>query len=333
MNNPLINIIVPIYEVEHYLCKCIDSILAQTYTNLRIILVDDGSPDQCPAICDDYSRQDQRIIVIHKVNGGLSSARNSGLDALNQLSDSKGEFITFIDGDDFVEKDYIEFLYNLLINNSCDISQCGQYIVYSHSKLHDKKKNHETIIINKLQALESLCYNGVYGVSACGKLYKLKIFDSIRFPNGVNYEDTASCHFLAEKAEKISINMTQKYYYIQRNNSIANGIVFNEKKLDFITVGDCFADYVTQQYPSLSRAANVKRAFVRLSTLAQMTNCNYYNKELIKTLKHNILKYHFDIIWNFKASNKDKIGVVLMSIGFPVFRFVWKRYYKTVRKL
>ena len=129
---PLINIIVPIYNVEKYLDKCVRSILNQTYKNIRVILVDDGSADKCPEMCESYARKDARIFVIHKKNGGLSSARNSGLEVLfsSQFSD-KGKYVAFIDSDDYVAEDYIEFLYDMIEKNQADIAQCGLYIEFS----------------------------------------------------------------------------------------------------------------------------------------------------------------------------------------------------------
>ncbi len=124
---PLISIIVPVYKVEMYIKKCINSIINQTYKNIEIILVDDGSPDNCGKICDDYSKTDKRIIVVHKDNGGLSDARNRGLIA------ASGQFITFVDSDDYIELNYIETHYNNLINNNADISIAGHNVIYNSS--------------------------------------------------------------------------------------------------------------------------------------------------------------------------------------------------------
>ena len=122
--NPLISIIVPVYNVEEYLDKCVESIVNQTYKNIEVILVDDGSPDNCPKMCDDWAKKDKRIKVIHKKNGGLSDARNKGID------ESKGEYLSFVDSDDYITDNYVELLYNIISKEHADISMAKQYVVY-----------------------------------------------------------------------------------------------------------------------------------------------------------------------------------------------------------
>ena len=331
MDKPLINIIVPIYNVESYLEKCIDSILSQTYGYLRVILVDDGSTDRCGFICDAYAQKDDRVTTIHRLNGGLSAARNSGLSTLFNFH-SPGEYVTFVDGDDYVTPDYIDFLYRLLCNYHADISQCGHYVVFSDTKVIDKNVHHATYVFNKMQALESLCYNGVYDVTAWNKLYKLCLFDGIRFPEGWNYEDTATCYLIAEKADTLVINMTPKYYYIQRYNSIANGLSFDERKYQFVDLGDKMADYITTYYPELTKAANAKRVFVRLSTLSQMANCGYCEKKQITKLRYDVKKYGVSLLLDLKVSKRDKLGIIALYLGFPFYCAIWRLYYKMVRK-
>ena len=132
MENQLISIIVPIYNVEKYLKQCIESIISQTYRNIEIILVDDGSPDNCGKICDEYSQKDKRIIVLHKENGGLSDARNKGIDI------AKGDYLTFVDSDDFVNIDYIEKLYNSIKFNNTKLAQCGISKVDENNEIIEK---------------------------------------------------------------------------------------------------------------------------------------------------------------------------------------------------
>jgi glycosyltransferase involved in cell wall biosynthesis len=334
MGAPLINIIVPIYNVEQYLRKCVDSILAQTYKNLRVILVDDGALDGCPAICDEYAQKDDRVMVIHRPNGGQSAARNSGLSVLSDggLSGGKGDYVAFVDSDDYVAPDYIEFLYKLLRDSDADISQCGHYVVYSENRISSKELNHTTMSFGKYQAVESLCYSGVYDVTAWNKLYKLSIFETVRYPEGRIYEDTAVCYLVAEKAERFVVNMTPKYYYVQRYNSTANGVVFNERKYQFIQAGDEMADYITERYPDLLNATNVKRVFVRLSILSQMVNSGHIDKQRVLEIKHVVAKYKWGVLLDNKASKRDKLGIISLALGFPFYRFVWKLYYKIKRR-
>jgi glycosyltransferase involved in cell wall biosynthesis len=326
MNNPLITIIVPVYNVEKYLRKCIDSIIGQSYTNLEIILVDDGSPDGSPAICDEYSTQDERIRTVHRANGGQSAARNSGLSIM------KGEYVTFVDSDDYVSPDYIEFLYKLLVENNADISQCGHYIVFSEPRQVNKYSDHGLVLFDKKQAIESLCYNGIYDVTAWNKLYKADLYHEIRFPEGRIYEDTAVSHLVAERAKKIAIQMIPKYFYIQRYNSTANGLEFNERKYQFLQAGDELADWVTEHYLELTDAANVKRVFARLSTLSQLVNCNHYDKKRIAEMMAVIKKYRGGVLRDHQVSKRDKLGILSISLGYPVYWLLWKIYYTTVRR-
>jgi glycosyltransferase involved in cell wall biosynthesis len=333
MVGAIINIIIPVCKVEDYLCKCVESVLSQTYKNIRVILVDDGSPDNCPKICDEFAKTDDRVTVIHQANAGLSAARNSGLRAIfSDRFKDKGEYVAFIDSDDYVEKDYIEFLLDLITTNNADIAQCGHYIVFSENNIVSKNSNHNTIIYDKIEALRSQCCNSMLDVTSWNKLYKIGLFKDVFFPEDKCYEDTATAYLLSEKADKIVVNMTPKYYYVQRYDSIANGTEFNENKYHFISVGDEFADYVSIHYPNLKKTANVKRVFVRLSTLSQMVNCNYYDKQRIKEIKQDVKKYAFDMLRESRVSLRDKYGVIALFFGFPVFRSIWKLYYYSVRK-
>lgn len=214
-----LSIIVPIYNVEPYLRRCIDSILAQTYRDFEIILVDDGSPDGCPAICDEYARKDSRVVVIHKENGGLSDARNAGLDI------ARGEYIGFVDSDDLIHPQMYEVLIHFLETCSADIAQCEWYCVYEERQPLFEKVNLENIEPMCVDATEllSVCYsNNVVGfnTSVCNKIYKKKIFDACRFPVGLYYEDEYIYLDTIEASRQIVTLQTVLYYYFQRQGSI-----------------------------------------------------------------------------------------------------------------
>lgn len=242
--NPLISIIVPIYKVERYLNACVDSILNQTYSNLEIILVDDGSPDKCPEICDEYAKHDDRIKVIHQENGGLSAARNSGIAAAH------GEFLTFIDSDDFVAENYVKLLYNGMFRFDADIS-IATFCTFS-------KEDELKIYCNDLpfeEIAKEECFRrycalkaelSMSFISACNKLYKKGLFATVRFPVGKLYEDAFTTYKLLDDAKKIVFTPTQLYFYRLNPQSIL-GEFFREKHLEMVEAFRSGMDYFFQK--------------------------------------------------------------------------------------
>lgn len=208
-NMPLVSVIVPVYNVEKYLTRCIDSIIGQTYRNLEIVLVDDGSPDNSPAICDEYAQKDSRITVIHKENGGAASARNAGLEII------KGEYVFFLDGDDFIHYQCIDKLNEIAAANQCDIVQCdfekGTADVFS-----SVEKKYSLAFYNCEQALSGFRYKTI----VWGKLLKRKMLEEVRFPEGKIYEDEAVYYRFTYCAARIAITDEKLYYYFQSANSV-----------------------------------------------------------------------------------------------------------------
>ncbi|MBR6171949.1 MAG: glycosyltransferase family 2 protein [Eubacterium sp.] len=181
----MITIIVPVYKTEQYLRRCVDSIIEQSYTNIEILLVDDGSPDSCPKICDEYASKDKRIIVLHKENGGLSSARNAGLDNCH------GKYVAFVDSDDFVHQRYIEFLFQAVKLSNSEMSMCDLEYTYLRN---DKMKKRTVMFSNDIMsdkeaALGYLKNDGQKYICPCNKLYSIDLFDNLRFPIGKLSED------------------------------------------------------------------------------------------------------------------------------------------------
>ncbi len=214
----LVSVIIPVYKVEKYLRKCVDSVLSQTYKNLEIFLVDDGSPDNCGKICDEYAKKEARIKVIHKQNGGLSSARNAALDVCT------GEYITFIDSDDCVEPTYVEKLYDAIKKYDCDISVCGDNFVDESGRVL-KQTNFKEDFYKKDQSFEFF-YGTINRHFAWGKLYEKHIFEELRYPNGLNYEDTYVVPEICKLIEKgICIISDRLYNYLHmRDGAITNDV-------------------------------------------------------------------------------------------------------------
>lgn len=226
--NKLISIIVPIYKVENFLHRCVDSILNQTYKNLEIILVNDGSPDQCGEICDEYAKLDNRVTVIHQENGGLSDARNAGIKI------AKGEFIAFIDSDDWIHEEYINKLYELVRSTNSDISVCNFFMTSIENFQVDNLKI-EIYNYTNIEALEQL-YDKFYVqmVTSWGKLYKKELFDGVTFPVNRLHEDEFTTYKLLYKANNIILTTEQLLYYWQRADSIMGDQYNLKNKLDRI---------------------------------------------------------------------------------------------------
>ena len=209
---PKISIIIPIYKVEPYIKKCLDSIVSQTYKNLEIILVDDGSPDNCGRICDEYAAKDTRIKVIHKVNGGVSSARSVGLTA------ATGGYIGWVDPDDWIAPDMFEYLLTHSLQYDADITVCGRYWKTESKEEFDGWE--QLTIYDRESALEQLLMDKVLRNYLWDKLFKADLFYGIEFPLGRTFEDVTVMHRLFMKAKKVICLPEAKYYYVQREDSI-----------------------------------------------------------------------------------------------------------------
>lgn len=317
MEDALITVIVPVYNVEKYLKKCVDSIIGQTYRNLEIILVDDGSRDTSGSICDEYAKQDNRIIVIHKENGGMSDARNAALDI------AKGDCITCVDSDDYLEPDYIQYLYTLLVKNEADISICAFKKVYNGSEkldnLQDTVKNY-----NDKEALEELLYQKRITPGPWCKLYKSKLFDNIRYPVGLYYEDLAVIYRLILCCKKITIGRQQKYYYRQRHNSIMNE-EFNVKKMHRIQVVNEMKQYIDTRYPDLKMATSTRCFIAGIQVYREIPKDRKYTKYLEEAWQQ-IAKYRSETVFNRNAKASTRIMALSTYLGKQILAVLGRCY-------
>ena len=228
---PLISVIIPVYKVEKYLDRCVKSVLAQTYENIEIILVDDGSPDQCPAMCDKYAEEYEKIQVIHQENKGLSGARNTGIDH------AKGEYLSFVDSDDIWSPYFLESLYTALKEHDADISQCRWE--YMHGDVLKEGYNPEAAkeCFSGREMIGNLyIQTGAYYVVAWNKLYKKELFANIRYPEGKIHEDEATTYKLFDLAKKCVVIDNALYgYFVGTGGTSITRNGFNLKKLDWRT--------------------------------------------------------------------------------------------------
>ena len=213
MDNPKISIIVPVYKVENYLDKCVESILNQTEKGFELILVDDGSPDNCPKICDKYLLKDSRVKVVHKENGGLSDARNAG------IKEAIGEWLSFIDSDDFIAPDMIENLLSNAENENADIAICDA-VLFKDGENPSFTDSTEKKVMDSIGAQGKMINERLFSVNTWNKIYKKSLFDDIVFPKGRLYEDLATTYKLFDKSKKVVYINGKKYAYLQRATSI-----------------------------------------------------------------------------------------------------------------
>ncbi|MBR0353401.1 MAG: glycosyltransferase [Oscillospiraceae bacterium] len=232
---PKISIIVPVYKVEPYLRRCVDSILAQTFKDFELILVDDGSPDTCGKICDEYAEIDPRIHAIHQENGGLSAARNAGIDWSFEKSSSS--WIAFVDSDDWVHPDYLKYLYRAAVENDVKISICD----------YEETEGQETELpcfykADRINWESIFIHNNVRAVVAWNKLYAKELFDSIRFPVGKLHEDEFLTYRLLDTADTVVFIPLALYYYFQNPEGITKS-AFSLKRMDSLEALEERVDY------------------------------------------------------------------------------------------
>lgn len=310
MSEPLISVIVPVYNVEKYIAACVDSILAQTYTNLEILLVDDGSTDSSGALCDEYARRDVRVRVIHQENGGLSDARNTGMQS------AQGTYFAFVDSDDFIAGDYIAYLYGMIEKHHAQIAVCGYQKVYpgdENSCYGTQTDKHNSVNSEKVyrteEGLRQLLYQRGMITSAWGRLFDASLFiqaDAIQFPVGKLHEDVAVMYKLFGAADTIVCGDEAKYYYLQRADSIVNQ-QFDRRRMDYIAfTGECI-QFMEEFYPNLRKAAVSRHFSACFELLSCIENNNSYRIEY-EQLVNEIKKYRHIVLWDADARLKNRLA-------------------------
>ena len=316
--NPLISLVIPVYNVEKYLRKCLDSVLAQTYDNFEAILVDDGSTDSSGKICDEYAEKDNRIIVYHKPNGGLSDARNYGVEQCN------GDLVSFIDSDDYVTVDYVEYLYSLIEKYDADMS-IGQFVRINEGDTFTINKNDkkEDTVIDPEQALKKICLGDQISTVAIAKLYKKSILLSNKFPFGAYYEDVAIMYKLISDSKKISVGNKKIYLYVQRNKSILHSAI-NEKHMNILTFTDEMFRYITDNYPNISQYADIRCCTSADDVIIRVLENEGSKKEYYyKAQKY--LKSHIKNLYKCKeVSLHVKIDNFFILKGYYIAKIYWR---------
>lgn len=309
MLNLLISVIIPVYNVEKYLHKCVDSVLAQTYQNLEIILVDDGSTDSSGKICDEYAQKENRINVIHKKNGGLSSARNAGIDI------AKGEFLAFIDSDDWVDAQFIEILYETLCKYHTQIACVGYYEVDQRgSRAILPLSTQQQTLVSHEQAIE-MGFSSL-GFFACNKLFAKTLFQEIRFPFGQLFEDLSTTSKLFLKADRIAISNKPLYYYNRLNMGSITKADFAVKKLDYFkATGEILSYAVSANNKKLIYVIEQERAYHIAGFFRQMAAVRFEDKNIINPLQKE-LRRNIGKLWKTKHKLSNKLFALACCVNF-----------------
>lgn len=319
MNNPLISVLIPVYNVYEFLPRCLDSVLSQSYKNIEVIVVDDGSYDGSEFICDTYRRKDKRVEVIHQKNQGQSVARNLCIDI------AKGEYLVFVDSDDYVTNTYVEDLYNLALKFDCKIT-CSLLETFQEGTLPRKPNyDYREMCMSSLEAVELMNYQEHLDTWPVCKLYHKSIFDSgLRYPKGLIFEDFALTYLLFFECDKVAWCNKVDYYYLLRPGS-TEGAVFSEKKMEgALNVLRSMEEHKTLLSPIIKsyKCRMVSFAYHMLLKMPKNYEKRYIFEDLIK-------RYRLSVLFDTKARTKARFACLASFCGFKVvevlFRMVDKR--------
>ena len=320
MNDSLISVIVPVYKTQQYLDRCVSSIRNQTYENLEIILVDDGSPDRSGEMCDALALEDSRIRVVHKENGGLASARNAGIDAMN------GEFAAFVDSDDDIAPEMIRSLYDLCVQHQAQVACCGIERVNDQGHVnYFNEKTGDFLLLDREGAMAELLENYRVTKSVCDKLIHKSVFDGLRLTEGYIYEDFDVMYRCLHRADRVVYTGAPYYRYYLSQGSILRS-TFNAKQFDLVCAARKRLAFFEQEYPRMLDTVRVKFLEMGLEILYQSRNtpsCSQLRQELEADLRKMLKEYP-----NLPMGKNMKLKVLFFKMGTAAFVLFFDAYHR-----
>ena len=317
-SNPLISVIIPVYNKEKYLDKCLESIINQTYKNLEILLIDDGSTDGSAKICDSYAEKDARITSIHRENSGPGAVRNYG------ISICRGDYVSFVDSDDWIELDMYELMYNAMTENGADLAVCGRNMVFEDDGAVVTGFTFDSVrCFERSDAVKRFLTYGGIDASPCDKLIKKELFSAadIKFPSGYICEDVPVVFGLVSAAERTVHVGKPCYNYLQRRGSYSNA-KFSEKVLGLKIYPGQVRDKVYSDYPSLKAEADW---YYAINLLTLVTRFEDTKDEKYKELRRELLEYKKSVLGSYSSSKQRMLFRLIKS---NLFGFVRKLYRK-----
>lgn len=310
----LVSVIIPVYNVEKYLEKCIISVQKQTFKNLEIILVNDGSTDQSKSICEKFESEDPRIVLIDQQNGGLSCARNSG------ITIAKGEYLTFVDSDDTVDENFIENLINLVTHYKTKITVTLFKHVKEGYEITNDYKSFNGQHLSQHEALLTMFYQNLFDNNATAKLFHRSLFVDISFPKGLLYEDLLTTYKLILKSEEgVAFAPARNYNYLLRNDSI-EGSPFNERKFQSLKYILQDLESLKEEHSFLSDSINCRILSLLFHLLFETETKSVHEQEIFRLIK----KYRFSVIKDKNARKKTKIALLISFFGTSYLRIFYR---------
>ncbi len=314
----LISIIVPVYNMEMFLGKCVESVLKQTYKNFELLLIDDGSTDNSPALCDYYSQVDSRVRVIHKSNGGQGTARNIGIEV------SEGDFIAFLDSDDYWHELFLEKMSRLLFSEESDIAICQFQYIDEEEVLLQKRENTGRIEnCSGIEAVQYMLYWTKFGVAPWAKLFKKELWRDIRYVEDRIYEDLATTYRVVEHAKRVTyIDMTYMYYRVRKGSDIHRS--FEIRKMKTLDTAHDILDYTKVNLPEAYQAAQSRMVATAFFLLMQMNpkEEKYENEQ--RACIEEIRKLRWNVLKDRNSRKKTRVAAGLSYFGIPVVRYIFK---------
>ena len=310
---PKVSVIVPVYKVEPYLKKCVESLIKQSLEDIEIILVDDGSPDTCPQICDEFARQDKRIVVIHKPNGGLSDARNVG------VKHATSDYVIFVDSDDYVEVNMCERLYQHAITQKADIVTSLVNEIKDGVRVGNKDA-FDAVLLNKEEALQAMLSGQKITLYAVGKIYKKELLEKVPYVVGKLYEDAFTTPYIINEASRVYATSERLYNYLRRNDSITLAR-YSKRDLDCIEAHEHNLEFIKNNYPNLIEEAKFRYFWSLLYINDKMLINHEFSHEVWHKIKSNRLA-----MWKNKyLSRNRKISIIIMFISKKLYLKLLKK--------
>lgn len=315
----MISIIIPVYNVSKYLDKCLQSVVTQTYSNIQIILVNDGSTDNSGEICDKWKKEDNRIEVIHKKNGGLSSARNIGIEK------AQGKYLMFVDSDDIVSDNLCELLHNLLLENDADLAICNTYHIFDSDNFMFQRDNKIEMVycFDKNEAICNLWYQNIFLPSAWGKLYKKELFKQIRFTEGIIFEDIDIMHEIFYLCNKIVYTDVKAYGYVHHENSITTK-KYNQKDNVILDICEKIMKFAVNKNTKIQQAAQSYYVTGALRVYLNAPDTDEY-QEVIYKAKNILNLYGKKVLKDKNIRKKNRYALYLYFYLRPLLKPIYQK--------